>query len=136
MNKFNLSELKEKYFDYLKNRDLKKQTLKMYKIILKEIDGYYTKDEFFLHANKIINNSNLRNNTKALRCRIFLAFTNKIKEFTNEFWDDSKIKRKKAEQTRIAYTDSEINLLLDELKYFNNIKFEYIFNFYYWQELE
>lgn len=130
----NIDQLEIFYAEYealsnTKNRS--KATLETYKSVLKYLNNWETVDELLEQINYHLtqNVENLSQNTLFLRRAVFKVFCEWFSKRNQIYipFNQRIIKFKIERGTRQAYSKDELNILIKELKEFNNPKFELIF---------
>ncbi|WP_406618233.1 tyrosine-type recombinase/integrase [Mycoplasmopsis lipophila] len=128
----NIEQLEIFYAEYektIKTNNRSIHTLNTYKCVLKNLQNWETTDELLNQINFLLDNSQLSQNSLFTNRAIYKTFCewfakrNRIYIPFNERINKYKIER----GTRRAYNKDELNILLSELKKFNNYKFEIIF---------
>lgn len=114
----------------IKTNNRSQKTLITYKMILKDLIDWNSVDELLEQVNFLIHKSeNYSQNTLLARREVFKIFCDWFSKRNQVFIPfDAKVEKFRVERgTRQSYSEAELELLLNELENFDNVKFAIIF---------
>lgn len=123
-----LTKFYAEYEILIKNKSRSLLTLKTYKQVLNKLNNWKNYNDLLEQINEILTNND-SDNSNFTRRSIFKIFINWLSNINKNFIPfETKIKKFKwINGTRTAFSKNELSFILEEVKNYNNLKFESIF---------